>query len=137
MKFQICTGKYEKFGVTKEKDILSFSLQAGEKATCNLLLYPKGEEKAFKTWRERHTIYRTVYTVGIQGIHWQEYDYNFEIDGREGLGPYARKNIGREVWAEEDRRPEEEMPEAFVPEQIKKQRERHKRKKQKEIKRGL
>ncbi len=137
MKFQICTGKYETFGVTKEKDILSFSLQAGEKATCNLLLYPKGEEKAFKIPMERHKIYRTVYTVGIQGIHWQEYDYNFEIDGREGLDPYARKIIGREVWAEEDRRPEEELPEAFVPEKIKKQRELHKRKKQKEIKSGF
>lgn len=45
MKFQICTGKYETFGVTKEKDILSFSLQAGEKATCNLLLYPKEKKK--------------------------------------------------------------------------------------------
>ena len=137
MKFQICTGKYETFGVTKEKDLLSFSLQAGEKATCNLLLYPKGEEKAFKIPMEQHKIYRTVYTVGIQGINWQEYDYNFEIDGKEGLDPYAKRIIGREVWAGEDRRPEEELPETFVPEKIKKQRELHKIKKQKEMKSGF
>lgn len=137
MNLQICTGKYEKFGVTKEKDILSFSLQAGENANCNLLLYPKGEEKAIKIPMERHSVYPTVYTIGIQGIDCKEYDYNFEIDGKECLDPYAKRIVGREVWAEEDRRPQEEEKEAFVPEKIKKQRELHKIKKLKEIKSGF
>ena len=44
MEFNICKGKYETFGVTKDKDILSFSLQAGEEANCNLLLYEKEKE---------------------------------------------------------------------------------------------
>lgn len=137
MKFQICTGKYETFGVTKEKDILSFSLQAGEKATCNLLLYPKGEEKAHRIPMQRNKTYHTVYTVGIQGLDWQEYDYNFEIDGKEKTDPYARRISGREVWAEEERRPEEEKKENFVPEKIKRQREQLKRQKQKKIKSGF
>ena len=137
MKFQICTGKYETFGVTREKDILSFSLQAGENATCNLLLYPKGEEKAIRIPMERHKIYCTIYTVGIRGLNWQEYDYNFEIDGREETDAYARRITGREVWAEEGRRPEETAPEVFVPEKIKKQRQLLKQKKQKKIKSGF
>lgn len=120
MEFQICTGKYETFGVTKEKDILSFSLQAGEKATCNLLLYPKEAGKVSKIPMERHKMYHTVYTVGIQGLDWKKYDYNFEIDGREITDPYAARITGREVWAEEARRPEEDLAESFVPEKVKK-----------------
>ena len=134
MKFQICTGKYETFGVTKDKDILSFSLQAGEEAACNLLLYPKGEENAFKIPMERHKIYQTVYTVGIQGLEWEKYDYNFEIDGVEKTDPYARRITGREVWAAPERRPEEVSANTFVPEKIKKQREQIKKAKQKKIK---
>lgn len=137
MKFQICTGKYETFGVTKEKDILSFSLQAGEKATCNLLLYAKDEEKVFKIPMERHSIYHTVYTIGIKGLHWENYDYNFEIDGREETDPYAERVIGREVWAEDNRRPQEESVETFVPEKVKKQQEQLKKEKQKKIKSGF
>lgn len=137
MKFQICTGKYETFGVTKNKDILSFSLQAGETATCNLLLYPKGEEQAVKIPMEQHKMFHTVYTVGIQGLDWEKYDYNFEIDGREETDPYARRIIGREVWAEEARRPEEELPEGFVPERIKKQREKRNREKNRKLKSGF
>ena len=121
MEFQICTGNHETFGVTKNKDILSFSLQAGEKVTCNLLLYPKKEETVLRIPMEQHKIYHTVYTVGIRGLDWQMYNYNFEIDGREVLDPYARKVTGREVWAEEARRPPEEQKDAFVPERIKKQ----------------
>lgn len=69
--------------------------------------------------------------MGIHGLDWQEYDYNFEIDGKEETDPYARRIIGREVWAEEERRPEEEKKENFVPEKIKRQREQLKRQKQK------
>lgn len=134
MEFQICTGKYETFGVTKEKDILSFSLQAGEKATCKLLLYPKEAGKVFKIPMERHKRYPTVYTVGIQGLDWNHYDYNFEIDGREITDPYAVKITGREVWADPERRPEETSGEGFVPEKIRKQQEQKRKSRRNKIK---
>lgn len=137
MKIQICTGKYETFGVTKNQDILSFSLQAGEKATCNLLLYPKEEGNAVRIPMEQHKVYPTVYTAGIQGLDWEKYDYNFEIDGREVTDPYAKRIIGREVWADEERKPLESTANTFVPEKVKRQREKIREAKQKKIKSGF
>lgn len=143
MKFNICTGKYETFGVTKDKDILSFSLQAGEDANCNLLLYAKETEKALETEpigripMIQDETYPTVYTVGLQNFNWEEYHYNFEIDGVETVDPYAKKVIGREIWAEESRKPREEQTEKFVPEKIKKQQEKEKETKRRKIKSGF
>lgn len=134
MEFQICTGKYETFGVTKEQDILSFSLQAGEEADCNLLLYSKEQEDVYRIAMERNPIYPGVYTVGIRGLDWRKYDYNFEIDGIEQPDTYAGKIIGREIWAEEERRFQENGEEHFVPEKIKKQRKELYKSKQNKIK---
>ncbi len=41
MNFQICSGNQEKAGVTRQKDIISFSRQAAENSICYLLLYPR------------------------------------------------------------------------------------------------
>lgn len=124
MKFEICTGNYEYFGVTKHKDIISFSRQAGEQAICNLLLYPKDGGQVLKIPMKQHKMIKNLYNVGIKGLDTEYYDYNFEIDGLEETDPYARRISGREYWAEDKRRPVVYQTDAFVPEKIKKVREK-------------
>lgn len=134
MKFEICTGNYEHFGVTKHKDIISFSRQAGEQAICNLLLYPKDGGQVLKIPMKQHKMIKTIYYVGIKGLETEYYDYNFEIDGVEETDPYARRISGRECWAEEKRRPVLYKAETFVPEKIRKIREKEEKTQKKKIK---
>ena len=41
MNFQICTGIQEQAGVTKQGNVILFSIQAPQDAKCKLLLYPR------------------------------------------------------------------------------------------------
>lgn len=94
MNFQICSGNHEEAGVTKKKDIISFSKQAARNSICYLLLYPKDNSPALKIPMKTQGNCDTVYTVGIQGLDWKNYDYNFEINGEEVTDLYARKITG-------------------------------------------
>ncbi len=124
MNFQICSGNQEKAGVTKQKDIISFFVQAAGNSACNLLLYPKDNGPVRKIPMEVQKNDETVYTVGIRGLDWKNYDYNYEINGEEVTDLYARRITGREIWADETRRPKEQKAEPFVPEKEKKRMER-------------
>lgn len=115
MNFQICSGNQGEAGVTKQKDIISFSRQAAENSICYLLLYPKDNSQALRIPMEAKGNCDTMYTVGIQGLDWKNYDYNFEVDGEEVTDTYARKITGREIWADASRRPGEQAAEVFVP----------------------
>lgn len=115
MNFQICSGNQGEAGVTKQKDIISFSRQAAENSICYLLLYPKDNSQALRIPMEAKGNCDTMYTIGIQGLDWKNYDYNFEVNGEEVTDLYARKITGREIWADDSRRPGEQAAEAFVP----------------------
>lgn len=123
MNFQICSGNHEEAGVTKKKDIISFSKQAARNSICYLLLYPKDNSPALKIPMKTQGNCDTVYTVGIQGLDWKNYDYNFEINGEEVTDLYARKITGREVWGDEARRPKELKSEPFIPQKEKRKME--------------
>lgn len=120
MNFQICSGNQEKAGVTKQKDTISFFVQAAGNSVCNLLLYPKDDSPVRKISMEVQHNDDTVYTIGIRGLDWKNYDYNYEINGEEVTDLYARRITGREIWADEARRPGEQKAEPFVPEKERK-----------------
>ncbi len=115
MNFQICSRYQEKAGVTKQKDSIIFSIQAARNSTCNLLLYPKNDNSVQRISMNSMGNCDTVYTVEIPGLDWKNYNYNFEINGEEIIDTYARRIVGREVWADETRRPREQKEEPFVP----------------------
>ncbi|MCI8299681.1 MAG: hypothetical protein HFI69_04910 [Lachnospiraceae bacterium] len=115
MNFQICTGIQEKAGVTRQRDVILFSSRAPEHADCKLLLYPRDNGTVMKIPMKAQESGKTLYTVGIQGLDWENYDYNFEINGQEVVDRYARKITGREIWGDEKRRPRLLQTEAFVP----------------------
>ncbi|MCI8482741.1 MAG: hypothetical protein HFH41_00205 [Lachnospiraceae bacterium] len=119
MNFQICSGNQERPGVTKDKDIISFSRQAVENSICYLLLYPKDHSPVLRIPMTVQGKCRTEYTVGVRGLDWKNYDYNFEINGEEVTDFYARRITGREIWADEKRRPKAQETEPFVPQREK------------------
>ncbi len=115
MNFQICTGIQEKAGVSMQEDIIVFSTQAAEHADCQLLLYPKNKRSVEKIPMKADKSRKTLYTVGIRRLDWENYDYNFEINGQEEIDRYARRITGREVWEDERRKPVIRQAEPFVP----------------------
>ncbi|MEY8392049.1 glycogen operon protein GlgX [Lachnospiraceae bacterium 45-W7] len=115
MNFQICTGMQEKAGVTRERDVILFSTRAPEHADCKLFLYPRDNGTVLKIPMKAQESGKTLYTVGIHGLDWENYDYNFEINGREVIDKYARKITGREIWGDEKRRPKLLRAGEFVP----------------------
>lgn len=115
MNFQICTGNKERTGVTKRNDIISFSIQASPNSVCQLLLYPRGGSSVIKVPMKVQGNYDTTYMVGIKELDWKNYDYNFEVNGEEITDVYARKISGREIWADEARRPIIREAEPFIP----------------------
>ncbi len=123
MNFQICTGIQDKPGVTKQEDTILFSSQAPERADCNLLLYPKNNGTVLKIPMKAQESRKTLYTVGIQGLDWENYDYNFEINGLETVDSCAKRITGREIWGDQKRKPSVEKAEAFVPHWEQKQQE--------------
>ncbi len=119
MDFQICIGDKDAIGATKRQDVITFSTHALPDSDCRLLLYPKGEGEAIRIPMEVRGNYDTLYTVGLKGLDWERYDYNFEINGKEMTDIYARRVSGREIWADEGRRTLKRQ-EAFMPQKERK-----------------
>lgn len=120
MNFQICTGIQEQAGVAKQGDTILFSVQAHENAKCRLILYPRDNGTVLKIPMKAQESRKTLYTTGLQGLDWEKYDYNFEIDSEEVNDRYARRISGREIWGDERRRPLSWQAEPFVPQREKK-----------------
>ena len=115
MNFQICTGIQEQAGVTKQGNVILFSVQAPQDAKCKLLLYPRDNGAVVKIPMKANESRRTLYTVGVQGLDWENYDYNFEVNAKESTDRYAHRITGREIWGDERRMPLSWQAEPFVP----------------------
>lgn len=122
MNFQICTGIQEQAGVTRQEDKILFSVQAPKDAECKLMLYPRDNGSVLKIPMKAEDNRKTLYTVGVQGLDWEKYDYNFQVEAKELTDPYARRITGREIWGDERRRPTQWQAEPFVPQREKKRR---------------
>lgn len=122
MNFQICTGIQEQAGVTKQGNTILFSVQAHEDAQCKLILYPKDNGSVLEIPMKADDSRKTLYTVGLRGLDWETYDYNFEIDAKEVTDRYARRITGREIWGDERRRPPSWQIEPFMPQRERKRR---------------
>lgn len=115
MNFQICTGIQEQAGVTKQGNVILFSVQAPQDAKCKLLLYPRDNGTVEKIPMKADESRKTLYTVGVQGLDWENYDYNFEVNAQESTDRYAHRITGREIWGDERRMPLSWQAEPFVP----------------------
>ena len=115
MNFQICTGIPKQIGVTKQGNVILFSVQAPQDAKCKLLLYPIDNGAVVKIPMKADESRKTLYTVGVQGLDWENYNYNFEVNAKEQTDRYAHRITGREIWGDERRIPLSWRAEPFVP----------------------
>ena len=105
-KFTIVEGNYAEIGVSKIDDIIYFTFEGEKECSCAILLYEHGGDTLRIPVPDEYCI-GALRSVGIRGLDWKNYDYNYEIDGEIMFDPHAHKVIGREKWADFSRKEKE------------------------------
>lgn len=88
-------------GVTMCKEGINFALAVESGISCSLLIYAYGEKEPLYnlSFREEEKI-GDIYTVLIEDLSPNKYEYVYLLDNEIYLDPYARKITGREEWGE-------------------------------------
>ncbi len=107
MKYEICKGNYNVMGADIRGILTTCTVENRRHETCMLLLYSKNGAIAEKIPMEEDTNRTSIYSVGLRNLPWKEYDYAFEIGGKKVLDPYAKYIVGREKWADFNRKEEQ------------------------------
>lgn len=86
-------------GATKENESINFSVVAQNCEVCKLVLLHKKNNKK-NQYVPIPADYRTgnVYSIIIENLPYDEYEYVYEIDGQVIVDPYAKVITGREKW---------------------------------------
>lgn len=110
MDYAIREGDYAVMGVAKQGKNLVFTFAAERDKKCAVLLYEKkAEGRPLRIEIPQEYCVGSLRSVCVLNLDYREYDYNYEIDGRVLLDPYARKIVGREVWYDPKRIEKSEM----------------------------
>ena len=101
MEFNAKKGDFSKLGAVKGKTWANFCMVCRKEADCKVLLYKRNQPDNPKEIAVPKEFSKgNLRAVQIEGLNLSEYDYNFWIDGKVVLDPYARRIVGREVWAD-------------------------------------
>ncbi len=86
-------------GATKENESINFSVVAQNCEVCKLVLLHKKNNKK-NQYVPIPADYRTgnVYSIIIENLPYDEYEYVYEIDGQVIVDPYTKVITGREKW---------------------------------------
>lgn len=99
MEYKIIEGNYAKIGVSKTAETVYFTFEGEKEQKCAILLYTTNDKQIRIPVPDEYCI-GALRSVGIKGLNWKKYNYNYEIDGRLVFDQYARRVIGREKWAD-------------------------------------
>ena len=86
-------------GATMINDGINFSLECNPVLECSLILYPKEEAVEIKIDLTEEYRMGNIFSVSIQPLCMNDYDYNYEIDGKIIPDIYGKKIIGKEKYA--------------------------------------
>lgn len=95
---RIRKGKPYPLGTTVKNNGINFSMVNTSNEECGIILYQKATlEKERIVFEEQHKI-GNISCLFMEGLHAEEYDYNFYIGENVIVDPYAKHIIGNEVW---------------------------------------
>lgn len=104
MRLVVKEGNYLTLGAQVSKNQITFTFEGEKEDTCQIILQAKvtGEREAIPVPAEY--CLGSLRSITISGINPQEYNYVYEINGKEVLDPYATVIVGREKWNDESRK---------------------------------
>ena len=104
MNLTVKEGNYLALGAKVIKNQIIFTFEAEKEDSCRLILIQKeSKEKEYIPVSEDFCM-GSLRSITISGINPQEYNYLYEINGKEQLDPYATVIVGREIWNDESRK---------------------------------
>lgn len=97
--FRVRKGTPLPLGVTKENESINFSIVAPNCEVCKLvLLHKKNSKEDQDVLIPSEYRFGDVYSIVIEDLPYEEYEYVYELDGQVIVDPYAKVIIGREKW---------------------------------------
>ncbi len=105
MKLNVKKGDFSRLGATKGRTWANFCLECRKESDCKVLIYERGKNaKPQEIAVPGEFSKGNLRAIQVDGLDLSEIDYNFWIDGKLVMDPYARRVVGREAWADESRR---------------------------------
>jgi len=104
MNLTVKEGNYLSLGAKVIKNQITFTFEGEKEDACRVVLIHKAtQEKAYISVPEDFCM-GSLRSITVSGINPQEYNYLYEINGKEQLDPYATVIVGREIWNDESRK---------------------------------
>lgn len=108
---QIREGNYSRFGASRLADGICFTFEGDKDSDCAIRLYEKRRNKDMSCgYRDipvpKEYCIGAVRSVCVTGLDAARFHYNYVIDRKVVVDPYARRIIGREKWGDYSRREE-------------------------------
>ena len=104
MSILVKEGNYLSLGAKVSKNQIIFTFEAEKEDDCRIILINKlTKEKEYISVSEEFCR-GSLRSVAVLGVQAQEYDYLYEINGKEQIDPYATRIIGRDIWNDESRK---------------------------------
>lgn len=111
----LCQGEPFPLGVKQRNGAIHFSVVILDDNQCKLHLYKKGEEIPFTTivMGESECI-GGIFTIGICNLPKEEWEYTYEVRGKEFVDPCAKRIAGRTEWGKRLTRREKQFVRGIV-----------------------
>ena len=89
-------GSPQPFGVDIKGKNINFAVQVAKGNTCELLLYKRGKEvPEYQFDMPEEEGVGEVRFLSVEGLKADRYEYNFLIDGKVCVDPYAKELAGK------------------------------------------
>ncbi len=110
MKIDLKRGDFSQLGAIKGRTWANFCMVCRKESECKVLVYQKDQVRCTaEIIVPKEYSMGNIRSVHVEGLDLGEYDYNFWIDGKITLDPYARRIVGRETWADLSRSPKQTL----------------------------
>lgn len=103
MEYKMTEGNYAQMGVSHSKDGTIFTFEGKKEAKCAILLYQIETGNVLRLAVPADYCVGSLRSVLVKELDTGAFYYNYEIDGRVIVDPYAVRIQGREHWFETGR----------------------------------
>ncbi len=103
MEFLVHEGDYAKMGAYKKDDAVIFTFEGEKEDLCCVVLIDRKTKEEYEVEVPQKFCMGSLRSVKISGFQPADYCYEYKINGKAKLDPYARSISGREIWNNRER----------------------------------
>lgn len=103
MEFLVREGDYARMGAYKKDDAVIFTFEGEKEDLCCVVLIDKKTKEEYEVEVPQKFCMGSLRSVKISGFQSADYCYEYKINGKEKLDPYARSISGRQIWNDRER----------------------------------